>query len=60
MPRTKLNKKATNKRNRNSSVDKIRANAISEIDRGKLSGKKDRDFRLACKAKCVARHLIKC
>lgn len=33
MPRTKL-KKATNKRNRNSTVNENRANAISDVDKG--------------------------
>lgn len=33
MPRTKL-KKATNKRNRNSTVNEIRINAIADVDRG--------------------------
>lgn len=35
MPRTKLNKKVTNKRNRNSTVDDLRANAMGDVDRGK-------------------------
>lgn len=34
MPRTKLNKKVANKRNRNSTVDEVRINAMSEVDRG--------------------------
>lgn len=34
MPRTKLNKKVTNKRNRNSTVDDLRVNAMSDVDRG--------------------------
>ncbi|XP_031619827.1 borealin isoform X2 [Contarinia nasturtii] len=33
MPRTKLNKKVTNKRNRNSTADELRSNAISDIER---------------------------
>lgn len=35
MPRTKLTKKVTNKRNRNSTIDELRVNAIGEVDRGK-------------------------
>lgn len=34
MPRTKLTKKATNKRNRNSAADDLRANAMSDVDKG--------------------------
>lgn len=34
MPRTKLNKKITNKRNRNSTADDLRANAMADVDRG--------------------------
>ncbi|XP_055315133.1 borealin isoform X2 [Sitodiplosis mosellana] len=33
MPRTKLNKKVTNKRNRNSTADDLRVNAMSDVDR---------------------------
>lgn len=40
MPRTKLNKKITNKRKRNSAVDDLRSNAMSDVDRGKLFIKK--------------------
>lgn len=37
MPRTKLTKKIqTNKRNRNSAVDDLRLNAMSDVDRGKV------------------------
>lgn len=41
MPRTKLNKKVTNKRNRNSTADELRTNAISDIERGMLFEKKN-------------------
>lgn len=34
MPRTKLNKKITNKRNRNSTADDLRVNAMADVDRG--------------------------
>lgn len=34
MPRTKLNKKVANKRNRNSTADELRINAMGETDRG--------------------------
>lgn len=34
MPRTKLTKKVANKRNRNSTIDELRVNAIGEVDRG--------------------------
>lgn len=37
MPRTKLTKKVTNKRNRNSTIDELRVNAIGEVDRGKCT-----------------------
>lgn len=37
MPRTKLTKKVTNKRNRNSTADDLRVNAMSDIDRGKFN-----------------------
>lgn len=37
MPRTKLNKKVTNKRNRNSTADDLRVNAMSDVDRGKYN-----------------------
>lgn len=37
MPRTKLNKKVANKRNRNSTADELRINAMGEVDRGDYS-----------------------
>lgn len=36
MPRTKLTKKATNKRNRNSTADDLKANAMSDVDKGTI------------------------
>lgn len=35
MPRTKLTKKTTNKRNRDE-IEDVRSNAMSDIDRGKI------------------------
>lgn len=34
MPRTKVPKKPTNKRNRNSTADDLRTNAMSDVDKG--------------------------
>lgn len=67
MPRTKLNnKKVTNKRNRNSTVEESRANAMGDIDRGELevvviflddrksNRKKNRFFKFGVREKLIS------